>query len=738
MRRLLFGALLCAALLTPAYASAADTALLEGRAVLPAKTFADGPVSGTLLGSAPVNGIPVPFPSQPVQGFSGAVEAGDGQYWVMPDNGYGSIENSADFNLRVYLLQPNFETALGGPGTVDVERFIQLHDPDHKIPFAIVHNWTADRVLTGADFDIESIQRAKDGTLWFGDEFGPFLIHTDETGKVLHAPYPLPDPDHPGQELRAAQNPFSEEISTLRVMNALRGDAQAGGDKYTPIVSPDSNLLADNDPTTFEPTRQSPPAGSGLAPASSELMSVSSLHAAGFKVVPYTVDDPAIMDKLIKLGVDGLISDRPDLARSVALADHVDLTKFDVEGHRGGRNLRPENTLPAMEAGLDNLVTTLETDNHLTKDGVPVLSHDPYIDTGKCRLAERQAVHVRRRGADQGPDAQATAEQVHLRRHHPHRHAAEQRPLAVTGGGRVRAAVRDGRSLHGSHHPAAVRLRQLLCDVLLDGRGQEHAGRGGQGGQRGAGEVQHRDEAQPAHGPRLPQQRLRGPHARSRDDQQAVAGVIEKNNMAARADMQSFDFRTLRIVHREFPNLQTVALWGDDPAYGGSSSGESGDGTNLQPQGPEANTRWLAGLYWPYRETAQDNPFRVQTSGGFEGMAIPPDGKDPAPDAREAARRRPAGPAPRSTSSASRPLATRATRGPTSTTRAASRWVTTTCSTTSTGSRSSATTRRATSVASRRSRGQLRQARHGAEEDPRRRPDEHQRPEADLAAVAAG
>jgi glycerophosphoryl diester phosphodiesterase len=385
---MLTGALLSAALLVaPAAAGAANSTSpkLEGRAVLPAATFANGPVSGTLLGSAPINGIPVPFPSQPVQGFSGLLPAGDGSYWAMPDNGYGSIENSADFNLRVYLIKPSFETALGGSGTVKVQRFIQLHDPNHKVPFAIVHNWTRDRVLTGADFDIESIQRARDGTLWFGDEFGPFLLHTDETGKVLHAPYPLPDPDHPGQELRAAQNPFSEEVSTLRVMNALRGDAQAHGDTRTPIVSPDANLLADNDPTTFEPTRQSPPAGSGVKKASSEIISVSSLHAAGFKVVPYTVDDPVQMDKLIKLGVDGLITERPDLGAQVAKQDGLDLTRFDLEGHRGGRDLRPENTLPAMEAGLDNGVTTLETDNHLTKDGVPILSHDPYIDTGKCR-----------------------------------------------------------------------------------------------------------------------------------------------------------------------------------------------------------------------------------------------------------------------------------------------------------------------------------------------------------------
>jgi glycerophosphoryl diester phosphodiesterase len=199
----LAGALLGLAL--PAAASAADPgqATLLGRAVLPAATFAAGPPSGALLGSAPINGVPVPFSSQPVQGFSAALPAGVGRYWVTPDNGYGSIENSADFNLRVYLIAPDLETALGGSGTIRVLSLIQLRDPDHRIPFAIVNQFTRQRVLTGADFDIESLQRAHDGTLWFGDEFGPFLLHADADGRLLHAPYPLPDPDHPGQQLRA-------------------------------------------------------------------------------------------------------------------------------------------------------------------------------------------------------------------------------------------------------------------------------------------------------------------------------------------------------------------------------------------------------------------------------------------------------------------------------------------------------------------------------------------------------
>ena len=79
-------------------------------------------------------------------------------------------------------------------------KWITLRDPDHKIPFKLVNDATPDRLLTGGDFDIESVREDYRGTLWFGDEFGPFLVHTDATGKVLEAPIPLPDvksPDYP-------------------------------------------------------------------------------------------------------------------------------------------------------------------------------------------------------------------------------------------------------------------------------------------------------------------------------------------------------------------------------------------------------------------------------------------------------------------------------------------------------------------------------------------------------------
>jgi glycerophosphoryl diester phosphodiesterase len=53
---------------------------------------------------------------------------------------------------------------------------------------------------------------------------------------------------------------------------------------------------------------------------------------------------------------------------------------FDKQGHRGCRGLMPENTIPAMIYALDLGVTTLEMDIAFTKDGVAILSHEPFFN----------------------------------------------------------------------------------------------------------------------------------------------------------------------------------------------------------------------------------------------------------------------------------------------------------------------------------------------------------------------
>ena len=170
----------------------AAAAELTGYAVLPADTFADGPASGQFAGDGSKAAQPR-FPAQPVQGFSGVHFGPGGSYILMPDNGYGSKYNSPDFLLRLYTLNLTLKTTPAGTGSVKVGPFVQLRDPDRKVPFLIVNENTPDRLLTGSDFDIESFVPMPDGSVWIGDEFGPSLLHVSADGKVLQAPVPTPD-----------------------------------------------------------------------------------------------------------------------------------------------------------------------------------------------------------------------------------------------------------------------------------------------------------------------------------------------------------------------------------------------------------------------------------------------------------------------------------------------------------------------------------------------------------------
>lgn len=54
-------------------------------------------------------------------------------------------------------------------------------------------------------------------------------------------------------------------------------------------------------------------------------------------------------------------------------------TSFDIQGHRGCRGLFPENTWPAMKAAIDLGVTTLEMDVVISADKQVLLSHEPWM-----------------------------------------------------------------------------------------------------------------------------------------------------------------------------------------------------------------------------------------------------------------------------------------------------------------------------------------------------------------------
>lgn len=235
MRRSLLSAVAAIALTTAASADDKQfDAKLVGHAILPANTIIKAPenapehlqVSGKFttpdrrraedLGSVPgkdgvrPTGLSLPFDGQPVQGFSGIKSNGDGTFWSLSDNGFGSKLNSSDAALMLHLLKFDWDA-----GSVERVKTVFLADPEKKAPFPIVLEGSENRFLTGADFDVESIQPVADG-FWVGEEFGPYLLKFDTDGELTEVfetvvdGEPVRSPDHPALTLPAnptAKNP---------------------------------------------------------------------------------------------------------------------------------------------------------------------------------------------------------------------------------------------------------------------------------------------------------------------------------------------------------------------------------------------------------------------------------------------------------------------------------------------------------------------------------------------------
>lgn len=218
-------------------------ALLAARSVLPAATFRAGsPPSGGFLtpgnlADAATNHVVADptsatlFTHQPVQGVSSVVPAGNGQWWALADNGYGTRSTSADWQLALYRM----DLGLDDGHVPQVLETVLLSDPARHVPWKTVCDPTvgsdlppftfnvlptvtppacgadpAARLLTGFDFDPESLQIARDGSFWIGEEFGPFVLHADRQGQLVDAPIAAPglkSPQNPTLDVAAGERP---------------------------------------------------------------------------------------------------------------------------------------------------------------------------------------------------------------------------------------------------------------------------------------------------------------------------------------------------------------------------------------------------------------------------------------------------------------------------------------------------------------------------------------------------
>jgi hypothetical protein len=182
----------------------AVAATLTGWAKMPTETYGPGPSTGRFYDSSRKSGD-----KQAIQGFSAVLAGSDGNhFYFLSDNGFGRKDNSADALLRLHEIQLDFQSTEKSTRRAKPTRHLTFHDCDKKLTFPIQADYEnyydragnvsvapeirRSRLLTGADLDPESIRCDKNGNLWLGDEFGPYLIKTNSSGKVLHAEFPLP------------------------------------------------------------------------------------------------------------------------------------------------------------------------------------------------------------------------------------------------------------------------------------------------------------------------------------------------------------------------------------------------------------------------------------------------------------------------------------------------------------------------------------------------------------------
>jgi glycerophosphoryl diester phosphodiesterase len=194
------------------------------------------------------------------------------------------------------------------------------------------------------------------------------------------------------------------------------------------------------------------------------------------------------------------------------------LGPFDLEGHRGARGLAPENTLPGFARALGLGVTTLEMDLAVTKDGVVVVTHDSTLNPDLVR--EPEGIWLRQPG-----DAIRMLRAADLRRYDVGR---------IRPGSAYASMFPDQVGVDGTPMPT---LREVY-DLVRRARNEEVR-------------FNVETKSDPGWPTRTP-----APDVFAK----LVIDVIRKAGMAPRTMIQSFDWRTLKEVQKEAPEIETVCL----------------------------------------------------------------------------------------------------------------------------------------------------------------------------------
>ena len=133
----------------------------------------------------------------------------------------------------------------------------------------------------------------------------------------------------------------------------------------------------------------------------------------------------------------------------------------EVVAHRGANREAPENTLPAFQRALEIGVQGIELDVHLTRDGVPIVHHDPFLletahDRGNTPIASLDLATVQRMS-----DAPTLAEVLELVAGRCRLYVEIKASAAVDTVVSLLGARRPWCAVHSFDHRVSARVRSL-------------------------------------------------------------------------------------------------------------------------------------------------------------------------------------------------------------------------------------------------------------------------------------
>lgn len=212
----------------------------------------------------------------------------------------------------------------------------------------------------------------------------------------------------------------------------------------------------------------------------------------------------------------------------------VNYDVFDLEAHRGGRDVRPENTLYSYAYAIELGATSIECDMQLTKDGQIVMSHNPILNSDITRdengnYIENNKYDIRLMTVDE---------------------------LKKFDVGVMNPNCGEYYDLHGKTQftydakiPTLEELMQLIQsydnkDIILNIETKSYPD---------PESIGYKNNADP------------------KKFVETFNNIVKKYNMEDRVVLQSFDWRTLIEMKKLNPNISTSALWQEQPSWGRDS-----------------------------------------------------------------------------------------------------------------------------------------------------------------------